>query len=185
MKDKGNRDFGIVYHINKHYKDIKDGLVEADSLDVFINNQIIRKVLLFDLLQIGELLNHLSKQFVKDFGEEEIYSIINVRHRIVHGYGEVNDQLIYTSLKTELPRFIDRLNAFSLDRYLAELNKFINKNITIFENSGQFYVDELTSLDGFFQKVKPASNKIVLIDKKIYKVTNISKIDNVYYLEVE
>ena len=113
MKNKPERDFNIVFHINERYSELSENFANIATYEQFHEAKNIRKFILFDLFQIGELLNHLSSDFVNAFGKEEIDLVIGTRNVIVHGYGEVNDSLVYKSIKFELPNFIERLNELS------------------------------------------------------------------------
>ena len=186
MKDKPERDFNIIFHINEHFNDIAKEIEQIKSLNQFINDAKTRKSILFDLFQIGELLNHLSDSFKKDFGESEILSVISVRNKIVHGYGKVNDSIIFQAFKYELPDFIKRLNSFSKEKYQAMLKMLVGKRIQVLiDSDSMFYTERLTNLNGAFQKVISESDSIILKDKTIHFVSGIKFIDEDCYLVVE
>lgn len=156
MKNKPERDFNLIFHINKHYSELIEEFSNINSLESFMDQKHIRKSILFDLFQIGELLNHLSEDFIKEFGEKEILAIINIRNRIVHGYGEVDDDLIYKSIKNQLPDFISRVNRLGQIRYERFTDALIGKEVRLYsdKNNALYYTDAITTLFGTFQTVE-------------------------------
>lgn len=64
-----SNDWNIIPHINKRYEEITEELRGVSSLDDFIKEKAIRKAAIFDLLQIGELLNHVSKELQESIGD--------------------------------------------------------------------------------------------------------------------
>lgn len=162
---KEGRDFSLIYHINCHYFDLTEDIAHINSFEEFVDAKEIRRAILFDFLQIGELLRQLSKNFRNKFGCESVDKISSIRDRIVHGYSAIRDDIIYRSLKEQLPGFIDELNAFAKTHYDDTLRLLLGKKANIVvdrpfgtEYQGMIlpincgYLEALTTLDGRFQE---------------------------------
>lgn len=178
MKDKYS-DFSIIFHINQHYKDLLYDLKFIKSFEDFTNGNEKRRAILFDFLQIGELLNQLSKEFLNDFNNKHTYDTINIRNRIVHGYGTVDDAIIYNTLKNDFDTFVYELNLFASKRNNSILSELVGKYVEVYivkdidEKFSEGYIPGLTTLDNSFQKVyviKPLS-----LSTKKYKVVKLIK----------
>ena len=89
MKDKG-----ILLQIVKRCNRIMDKISVINRED-FIKNEDVKEVICFNLFQIGELANGLSKEFVKEYNGIPWKQIIGMRHRIVHGYDTINLEGVY------------------------------------------------------------------------------------------
>ena len=161
---KEGRDYSLIYHMNQHYADLKEDLKGIHSLFDFISEEKTRRALLFDLLQIGELGNQLSKGFKKSFNNENLFKLISMRNRIVHGYDALENETIFKVLTYHLPLLMQEINSFGHQRYRQKLSNLIGKEIHIIVeyrpgtsadgitypiNYGQYL--DLTALDGFFQ----------------------------------
>ena len=124
---KGNRDLSLVWHINNHFSDINSSI---DKINTNISTEI-RKSILFDFMQIGELLNQLSKQFLELFNNSDIYKLISMRNRIVHGYSSIKDEIVFNSIKQELPIFIEKLNICAKEYQLSYLLQMLGKKVEV------------------------------------------------------
>ena len=182
---KESRDFAIVFHINEHYRDLKEDIESINNFEIFINAKEKRRAILFDFMQIGELTNQLSKCFLKDFNNENAVKLISIRNRIVHGYSTIRDDLIFSTIKNDIPCYINELNAFAYQRYRLFLNNLLGKKIKIiidrsigFNHGGIIYslnygyYEGLTALDGKYQdayiidesnKIKECYGKVIAI----------------------
>jgi len=133
-------------------------------LDEFIGAQLKRRAILFDFLQIGELMNQLSPAFLHAFNNKNAGKLIGVRNRIVHGYSALRDDILFTSLKADLPSLITELNLFSRRKYSEMVKSLLGKTVCVmidrptgYEQNGvrypinRGYIEELIALDGQFQ----------------------------------
>lgn len=59
--------------------------------------------ILYNIAIIGEAANKLSIGLRQKYGEIPWDAIINMRHRIIHDYGNVNIQTIKEVLDSDLP----------------------------------------------------------------------------------
>lgn len=63
----------------------------------------------FRLIQISENVRRLSPEFFFEHPGVPLRAIIGLRNRAVHDYGHVNLQIIYRTVKEELPRLKEAL----------------------------------------------------------------------------
>ena len=179
------RDFAIINHINNHFSDLSEDLKTIDTFECFTNSNEKRRAILFDFLQIGELVNQLSDSFKKTFNNKDAERLIAIRNRIVHGYSTIRDDIIFITLKEHLPLFINQLNDFAKEYYLTYLKQMIGKKVKVFvedetiTNSNIHYghIEDLTTLSGTFQVVYVHGQ----IDNKedcVGRVINIIQLDN-------
>ena len=163
---KEGRDCSLIYHMNKHFADLKEDLIGIDSFSAFLENEQRRRAILFDFLQIGELANQLSKSFKQSFNNDSLFKLISMRNRIAHGYDTLEDDTLYESITDHLPTLISEINSFGHKRYRRMLSTLLGKTIHITVqyrpkttvdgvtypiNYGQYL--DITALDGFFQDV--------------------------------
>ena len=97
-----NRILEHAISIVNETKDIKT------SKDFIINNDA-SKAALFDLLQIGELSNKLSKEYILS-SKIPCTEIYRLRNRIVHGYADVDYEIIWTTIIDDIPKLIKDIN---------------------------------------------------------------------------
>ncbi len=150
-----SRDYYLISHINSHYDELKKAFSKFETLESFSNSGPIRKAILFDFLQIGELLNHLSDSFAISFGEEELGKAVSIRNHIVHGYDTVDDEKVFLTIKNNLPNFIESLNKVAVMRYKSTIDNLVGTKIKIYHDidEDKFYTNNLTTLKGRFQPV--------------------------------
>lgn len=163
---KEGRDFAIIHKINSHFNDLKNDFSHIASFNDFINLEETRRAVLFDFLQMGELTNQLSKKFKREFNNKNAQRLISIRNRIVHGYSTIRDDIIYSTLKNDLTRFMKQLNDFARTYYSGFLKSLIGKRIKVIIDRpvgykhydtvypiNYGYTEKMTALDGEFQDV--------------------------------
>jgi len=55
------------------------------------------------LLQIGVLANHLLDDFISSYNDIPWRKIIALRNIVVHGYGELNINILWDTIKNDIP----------------------------------------------------------------------------------
>lgn len=163
---KEGRDFCLINKINNHYFDLKEDFSTFKTLGDYKNGGNKRRAALFDFLQMGELINQLSKSFLSEFNNINAERMISMRNKIVHGYDVISDEKIFNTIKNDLQFFIDELNSFSRKRYSDTLNTMLGKTIEVVIDRpigfmhqdikylcNYGYIRELTALDGELQDV--------------------------------
>ncbi|MDD2211751.1 MAG: DUF86 domain-containing protein [Clostridia bacterium] len=75
----------------------------------FEENRMMVEACIFNLSQIGELVNKLEKQYILDNPEVPWFKIRGLRNRIIHDYEGVNLVLIWEVIASDLEELRDQL----------------------------------------------------------------------------
>jgi uncharacterized protein with HEPN domain len=105
-----SKDIQILEHICRYCTKIAIVINEfGSSFDNFKNKIAFQDSISFNILQIGELINHLSKEFI-DLTKNQMpwKKIISTRNRIAHAYLSIDYPMIWNSAINGIPK----LNAF-------------------------------------------------------------------------
>lgn len=106
MDDKDRKNLNRILEHAQYIVEETKGIKGAED---FKKNNDKSKAALFDLLQIGELANNLSKEFTQEMVEIPWNSVYNLRNRIVHGYASVDYEIIWETIKYNIPYLIKEL----------------------------------------------------------------------------
>ncbi len=68
----------------------------------FDQDDDIKEVVCFNLLQIGELAKKFTPDFARTYGAVPWGKIKGLRDRIVHGYGSINFEIIWNTVSSDL-----------------------------------------------------------------------------------
>lgn len=104
MSALSTRDASILEGIVSNCNSIEDR-IERHRVDrtVFTEQADLREMLLFPLIQIGELANHLSEQALATYDDIPWSDIVGMRHMIVHGYGTIDTTWAWTTIAQDVP----------------------------------------------------------------------------------
>lgn len=110
-----NRRITILLHIQKYCKEIEDNLeFFGKNFETFEKNNIFRDSISMKIFQIGELtkeLNKVDKKYIEDTKEKIPWqSIIKMRERFAHHYGEMNLKIIFNTAIEDIPILKEFLN---------------------------------------------------------------------------
>lgn len=100
-----------AYYLEKMLKDVKFILANTENLtrkDLEIN-EILCDSILFRLIQISENSSRLSPSFKLNHKEISWSAIKGMRNRIVHEYGEIKLEIVYQTVKEDVPALCDQL----------------------------------------------------------------------------
>jgi len=92
-----------IAFIVAHMKD-----VDAQELN---DNEILLDSMLFRMIQISENAKKLSGEFRESAGELPWNELIGLRNRIVHDYGNVDLNIVFETLKYDIPDLLERLSS--------------------------------------------------------------------------
>ena len=81
------------------------------SKEVFMASPQIQDAILMRLLALGEEITHFSDDFFENNPDQHWRKIVGLRNRIVHGYWEVDKDVIWDTLTDgsldELTKFVE------------------------------------------------------------------------------
>jgi uncharacterized protein with HEPN domain len=60
------------------------------------------------LLQIGELARHLTVEFTADHADIPWKNIIGLRNVVVHGYGQLDMETVWSTMMDDLPELYQK-----------------------------------------------------------------------------
>ena len=83
------------------------------SFDSYLADMDYQKSIAFSILQIGELAGHLTEAFRRQNAAEIPWAPIRgMRNAVVHGYGNIDHQILWDTAVTDIPilkAFCDRM----------------------------------------------------------------------------
>ena len=85
--------------IREHMKDVTMPLFEA--------NPVLQDSMMFRLVQLSENSGKLTPEFREKHSSVPWGDIAGLRNRIVHDYGNVNLQVVFDTLKNDIPQLKD------------------------------------------------------------------------------
>jgi len=83
--------------------------VEGVSYELFISDREKYDSVILQIGNIGESANHVSKLFRDAHPEIQWTAIINMRHRMVHGYDLIKLEQVWAAATISIPDLIKRL----------------------------------------------------------------------------
>ena len=97
----------------KHSESIINYCMDCHSREDFEANPMRVEATVFNLMQIGELakeaLDDETKAQIKTIPWQQIYGL---RNRIVHGYSGVNMQIVWDTVKNDIPALRGEIAGF-------------------------------------------------------------------------
>jgi len=105
-----DRDTKAIKRIVAHIENILDYVKSIQSLEDFTHNQLVVDAVVFNLAQIGEIsknrISLILKETQVDVPWHEMYGF---RNRIIHDYDQINMNIVYDTIKEDLPPLLDQL----------------------------------------------------------------------------
>ena len=90
--------------IQSHSEDLINQCRNINSVDEFEKNVIINKACDLDLILIGEIAHIcLTDQTKKELERIPWSEIYGLRNRIVHGYDDIKQNIIFDTIKNDIP----------------------------------------------------------------------------------
>ena len=97
--DKISEDLAFIV---THTKDI--------SKEELSKNEVLLDSMMFRLIQISENAKRLSEEFKAARTEIPWIAIFGLRNRIVHDYGNVDIDIVYSTLKDDIPNLLEAIS---------------------------------------------------------------------------
>ncbi|MBQ9031305.1 MAG: DUF86 domain-containing protein [Parasporobacterium sp.] len=107
-----NKDKEILLKIIKHCKRVMEYTGSYNDMIHFEENPMCVEATVFNLMQIGELAKFsLSVELKKQITSIPWNQLYGMRNRIVHGYDGVNMQIVWDTVKKDIPELCDELES--------------------------------------------------------------------------
>ena len=99
-----DKDATIIKHMIEHIKNALNAQKRFGAdYNIFISDRDYFNSVCMSLLQIGELANHLTDEFIAIHTDIPWRNIIGLRNVVVHGYGQIDTEIVWTTLTDDLP----------------------------------------------------------------------------------
>ncbi len=97
-----------IYYIQKIRKDLEFIVEHMESIDIeeLNANEILLDSMLFRMIQLSENAKKLSDEYKKQRNNIPWNAIYGLRNRIVHDYGNVDLNVVYETLKNDIPELL-------------------------------------------------------------------------------
>lgn len=79
------------------------------SKDEFYKNDILQDSMMFRMIQISENCKKLTDDYKLSRPEVSWNAMAGMRNRIVHDYGSVDLEIVYDTLKNDIPVLLDTI----------------------------------------------------------------------------
>lgn len=100
-----------VYYVQKVKKDVQFIVVHMRGVDAeeLGSNEVLLDSMLFRMIQISENAKKLSDEYKRAHGYIPWNALVGLRNRIVHDYGNVDLNIVYETLKNDMPDLLEML----------------------------------------------------------------------------
>ena len=101
------------YYLNKIRTDIEFIIIHMKDVDLqeLNDNEILLDSMLFRMIQISENAKRLSEEYRAEKRHLPWNELIGLRNRIVHDYGNVDMNIVFETLKYDIPELMEQLKA--------------------------------------------------------------------------
>lgn len=99
------------YFIQKIIQDSEFIVEHMREVDVegLNKNEILLDSMLFRMIQISENAKKLTDEYKQKHAGIPWYALYGMRNRIVHDYGSVDLNIVYTTLKEDIPELLEMI----------------------------------------------------------------------------
>lgn len=99
------------YYIQKVLQDLEFIVIHMKNVDLeeLNKNDILLDSMLFRMIQISENVRKLSDEYKAERKIIPWNAIYGLRNRIVHDYGNVDLNIVYDTLKNDIPELLELL----------------------------------------------------------------------------
>lgn len=104
------------YYIQKIIKDLTFVTSQMKKVDIdeLNANELLLDSMLFRMIQISENSRKLSNEYKTKHADIPWNAVYGFRNRIVHDYGNVDLNIVYETLKNDIPDLLDLLSGESV-----------------------------------------------------------------------
>ena len=99
------------YYLDKIRTDIEFIIVHMKDVDLqeLNDNEVLLDSMLFRMIQISENAKRLSEKYKEENTNLPWNELTGLRNRIVHDYGNVDLNIVFETLKYDIPELMEQL----------------------------------------------------------------------------
>ncbi len=100
------------YYIQKITKDLEFIVIHMRDIDLeeLNANEVLLDSMLFRMIQLSENARRLSDDYKQIHSAIPWNALYGLRNRIVHDYGNVDLNIVYETLKKDIPELLEMLS---------------------------------------------------------------------------
>jgi len=98
-----------IEHILRHYEDLLSEKHDYEKEEDELQKSRLIKCIRMDLVQMGELVNHLSDETKSKVNPSDISGVVSIRNIVVHGYSTVKNNYLWDTINNYCPNLIEQL----------------------------------------------------------------------------
>lgn len=100
-----------AYYVQKLKSDLEFIVIHMRGINIeeLNGNEILLDLMLFRMIQISENAKRLSDNYKQTHCNIPWISLSGLRNRIVHDYGNVDLNIVYETLKNDIPELLELL----------------------------------------------------------------------------
>ena len=108
-----NRNLTVLLHMKEYCEQIEKTFeIFGKSIEDFNSNVVFRNAISMPIFQIGELVNHLTSDYIESTQNNVNWiEIKGMRNRFAHGYYDMDYSIIFDTAINDIPvikEFIDK-----------------------------------------------------------------------------
>lgn len=88
------------------------GFAQGMSIEEFVADEMTHWAVYSQIVLIGEAANRVSSEYRQPRPEVPWKQMIGMRHRLVHGYDDINWERVWETVTDDLPRLLASLAPF-------------------------------------------------------------------------
>ena len=104
------RDQDILEHIVRAAEKLMRFRATRSEAD-FMGDEVVQDAAIRNLEVIGEAVTKLTTEFKTAHADIPWGDIVGMRNRLIHGYMTVNLEIVWDTITTVVPPFLDRIRA--------------------------------------------------------------------------
>lgn len=99
------------YYIQKIKQDLEFIVIHMHNVDAseLNENEVLLDSMLFRMIQISENTRKLSEEYKHEHSHIPWNALYGLRNRIVHDYGNVDLNIVYETLKIDIPDLLEMM----------------------------------------------------------------------------
>lgn len=106
------RDLGAFLWDIEHATELIARFIEGKALQDYLDDDLLRSGVERQLGIIGEAANQILRSFPEVAGEiGDLPKIIAFRNRLIHGYAEISDVVVWAIVTDDVPRLASEIKA--------------------------------------------------------------------------